>query len=652
MNNRNIWVYDIETLKSAFTYTAINIDTEEIVQYVIHKDRDEHLELLNHLELVCKGQIGFNNQNFDYPIIHYLMIEFTNWVKESKVNFVHDKSPQEIVSLLYNRAQYIIEEQDKDTFFKTVAIRQSEILIPQLDLFRVWHYNNRAKSTSLKALEISMNFPNVMEMPIDHTKEDITIDDIPSILEYNLNDVMATYEFYKKSIDKIELRKSLKKKYQIPCTNWNNGKIGEQLILKLYCDKLGLNPFDVKKWRTYREIIHLKDCVPQNISFNTKEFCELLKFFNTKSVLGIKDKADYSVIYKGIKYDYGLGGIHASIKAGVYESNSEYIIKSCDVSSLYPNLAIILKFYPEHLGEAFLDIYENDIVGVRMREKAKGKLADKTIVDGYKQSANIPYGKSGDEDSFLYDPLYTLKTTIAGQLYLSMLIEKLSQIEDGQVLMANTDGLEIRIPRKHEALYMEICKNWESITFLSLEYVDYEKLIISNVNNYLAITTEGKSKQKGLFEVDKMEGSELAYHKDNSFRIVPIALEKYFKDKISVEETILNHEDIYDFCGRQKFTKESYGETHQVDYDETGNPYTKIIKQQKNVRYYISANGVTLVKRYNKGTSELINKGYKVTIFNKYEQKSVKEYFIDYQFYIRECYKIIDVVEPKQLTMF
>lgn len=70
--DRGVYVYDIETLKSCFTYSAINIDTEEIVKYVIHKDTSDIAELFDHLHQ-CKGQIGFNNINFDYPILHYIL---------------------------------------------------------------------------------------------------------------------------------------------------------------------------------------------------------------------------------------------------------------------------------------------------------------------------------------------------------------------------------------------------------------------------------------------------------------------------------------------------------------------------------------------------------------------------------------------------
>jgi len=644
MENRNIWVYDIETLASAWTYSAINVDTEEIVQYVLHKDKDERIELYEHL-IKCKGQIGFNNLNFDYPIIHY-------FIKES---YSKNHNIQNLISDLYQKAQQIISSQDKTGFFDTVAIKQKDVLIPQLDLFKIWHYNNKARKTSLKALEISMNYPNVMEMEISHTKTDIEINDITHILEYNLNDVLATYEFYKKTIEfgKIDLRKNIISRFNLPCINWNNGKIGENLILKLYCDKLGLNQWEVKKLRTYRASINLAECIPDNIKFETVQFNSLLDFFKNKTITETKGAIDHSIIYKEIRYDYGTGGIHACIKSGVYESDDKYIIKSLDVASLYPNIPIVYGFWIEHLGEEFLNVYRDNIVMVRLAEKAKPKdQQDKAIVDGYKESANIPYGKSNDENSFLYDPLYTLKTTIAGQLVITMLCERLCEIPNSQMLMVNTDGCEILIPREYENMYSEICSQWKTETKLVLEFVDYKKLWIRDINNYGSLTFNGKIKNKGTFEVDKVIGGEPAYHKDNSFRVIPLALEKYFVYGIPVEETIKNHTDIYDFCGRQKFTSESYGETHDLMYDDNQQPYNQIIKQQKNVRYYISNKGSIFIKRYSKGTSEMINKGFKVTIFNKYIEKPFDKYDINYNFYIKEAYKEIDNIIDKQLTLF
>ena len=105
MTDKQIHVYDIETLKSCFTYTAYNIHTKEILQFVLHKDRFELDQLLNHLKQ-CKGQIGFNNINFDYPIIHYIIKNYKSWqYNESPRNY--------IITWIYEEAQRIIEEQNK-----------------------------------------------------------------------------------------------------------------------------------------------------------------------------------------------------------------------------------------------------------------------------------------------------------------------------------------------------------------------------------------------------------------------------------------------------------------------------------------------------------------------------------------------------------
>lgn len=241
-----------------------------------------------------------------------------------------------------------------------------------------------------------------------------------------------------------------------------------------------------------------------------------------------------------------------------------------------------------------------------------------------------------------------MATTINGQLLLTMLSEVLiDKIPDLTILQINTDGLTIKIPRIHINRYMNECNRWQDKTKLNLEFVEYDKMWISDVNNYGALTTKGKIKNKGRFEVDKVVGNEPAYHKDNSFRIVPLALQEYFVNNIPIEETILNHRNIYDFCGRQKFKGQDYGIIKYISGDNILHEH-----QQKNVRYYISNKGSTFVKKYAKGTDELINKGFQVTIFNNFIEKDWINYDINYDFYIIECNKEINNIINKQLTLF
>jgi hypothetical protein len=651
-------VYDLETLRAAFTYTGIDIATKEVFQFVLHPSRFDLDALIAHLEEIKYG-IGYNNIMFDYPVLDFILKNYDYWRENARIDGgkYSENLIKFIIDSIYKRAQDIIQEQNFDYGDRKYNIREKNFLIKQIDLFKMWHFDNKAKLTSLKALEISINFHNVEDMPISHSKETLTLEELKYVISYNFNDVEATLELYKKSTDKLKLRQAVQKKYGLPCLSWNNGKIGEELILKLYCDKTGENPWDIKKLRTYRPSIKLNQCIPNIVSFKDKKFQDVLNYFRDKEITQTKNAFKLKVFYKGVKIVYGSGGIHGCTSSGIYSSDKYYVIKTCDVASLYPSLPIALRFTIQHLGKTFLDVYENDIVKVRLAEKAKPKAEqDKAIIDGYKEAANIPYGKSNEINSYLYDPLYTMQTTISGQLLLSMLTEQLSTIPDSQVLMVNTDGLEIRIPRNQEELYQKICKDWEAQTKLVLEYDEYERMWIRDVNSYGSMTTSGKIKNKGAFEVDKKLGNEPAYHKDNSFRIIPLALQEFFAHGIPIESTIKKHftntyKDninfgIYDFCGREKFA-DSVGELNKFIDNKL-----KKTKVSKNFRFFVSNEGWTLIKQYKKGTSEFIHKNWKVTPFNRFEERTSNEYNINYQFYIKECHKILGILQPNQLDMF
>ena len=632
MEDRRIEVYDIETLAGCYTYSGYNIDTKEVKQFVIHESRNDLIEMVNHIKSL-KGMVGYNNLSFDYPIIHFILKEYTKWGLLSN---------QEIIDKIYNKAQEIINKQDSRDKFSHL-IRSKDMFVEQMDLFKMWHFDNKARRTSLKSLEISMNYPNVMDMPISHIEKNITIDQIDEVLEYNLNDVMATYKFFLLSKDKIELRKGLKQKYGLDCINYSDSKIGESLVLDLYSKAIKCNIWDIKSaGGTYNDCINLNECIFDYIEFKTDIFKSLLDNLKSKVVTGTKEIIEESIIYKGFKYDYGLGGIHGCIKPGIYESNDKYIIIDADVASLYPSIAVQNKLFPAHLGEEFCEVYE-DILNQRIAAKKAGNM---TMSDGFKLSLNSVYGKSNDQYSFLMDNKYTIKTTINGQLMLTMLCEDLVEnIEDLIMLQVNTDGLTVKIKKSDYNKYLELCKQWEIKTKLSLEYVEYSKMIIRDVNNYIAVSTKGKVKYKGTFELNK------ELHKDNSDKIVAMAISEYFINNIPVERTIKNHDNIYDFCARQKFIGDDYGVTTTVEYKD-GEYRTITEKQQKNVRYYISNKGSSFTKYYTDGSTEIIAGGYQVKVFNKYIEKDMKDYNINYQYYIQEANKIINTIIDNQLTLF
>lgn len=617
--DKNIWVYDIETISNLFTYTAINRDTKEVVKYVIWGDLNELYPLLVHLSN-CKGLIGFNSLNFDYPVIHYIIKE-----RNKLIQMDGDK----IAKLIYKKAQSVISQEYS-------MVKEDEVIIPQLDLFRIWHMDNKARMTSLKKIEINLNFPNVQDMPYDHTTKIKTLEQVQEILDYNLNDVEATLVFYEKTRDKIELRRGLLQKYGLPCLNYPDSKIGEQLMLKLYCHYTEQNEDEVKRKRTYRNLFKFSECIPEYIKFRTPEFNQLLDYLKGIEVTELKESFKYSFEYDEFIFDMGTGGIHGCAKAGVYQSTDNEIIVDADVASLYPSLGITLNLYPEHLGEQFSKIYEDGIVKPRLEAKKNG---DKVMADGFKLSANSVYGKSNSEYSFLYDPLYTLKTTLSGQLALCVLSEMLmTRVPNLKMLQINTDGLTVSIPVEHQRLYWSICQEWEKQTNLVLEYVAYSQMVIRDVNNYIAVTKkDNKIKYKGTFKPVSEMLKDGEYHKNFSQNCVTLAISDYFLKGVSVEESLRSNKNIYDFC---KTFNATHGWGCEI-VDSEGNTQ----KQQKTNRYYITTNGKTFRKFKDERIIEIEAGGTKVTIFNKYEEKPFEEYNIDYDYYINECYKIIHKID-------
>jgi DNA polymerase elongation subunit (family B) len=191
-----------------------------------------------------------------------------------------------------------------------------------------------------------------------------------------------------------------------------------------------------------------------------------------------------NVNFNGFRFDFGTGGIHGAVSKTKFYSDKDVVIKSYDVASYYPNLAIKNRVYPEHLSEMFCDIYE-DVYNQR-KSFPKGSVENAMM----KLALNGVYGDSNNKFSPFYDPKYTMTITINGQLLLCKLAEKLSKIDGLRVIMANTDGLEFIVPREHESLSHRVCQEWEELTGLQLEGATYSKLLISDVNNYIGVFDE------------------------------------------------------------------------------------------------------------------------------------------------------------------
>ena len=397
-NKKRVWVWDLETL-DVFTATFLDRDSDETRVFVIDNELDDKEQMFEFLDNEVAGLIGFNSINFDAQVLEYMY-----------------RNPDCTPGDIRRYAQIITSDNDRMNDVPEYRLRHKH-----LDLYRIHHFDNKNKRTGLKWCEFSMDLENIEDMPSDGEGSNW----LEMILSYNLNDVIATKALYMRTIDMIELRKQLTTMYGISLINASDSKIGSELTLKLYCKKTGKNIKDVRSMRTYRKSIKFSEIIFPYINFKSVEFNMLLNHFKKVEIKDTKSDSEFSVNYKGFQFDYGNGGIHGSISNSIVESDKEYIIIDADVSSLYPSIAIVNELYPRHLGREFPKIYNEEIVLPRLAAKKAGNTV---LADGFKLAANSVYGKSNDIYSWLYDPQYTMATTINGQLLLTMLEEMLMEI--------------------------------------------------------------------------------------------------------------------------------------------------------------------------------------------------------------------------------
>ena len=639
MTQATHWVMDYETICNTFVAIFQHYKDDSVRKvFVINKDQNDIVEFCQFLsDCKTKNQwhISYNGLEFDAQITQHIM----------KHQSVYSKMPgDKLAEKIYAYAQETISRKNQGEFVEFAPYKLS---IRQIDLFKLNHWDNKAKSSSLKWVQYAMDWENVEEMPHHHSEPVTDSHTLQKVISYCINDVLSTKQILDHSKEQIKLRQVLTKEYGIDLYSASEPRISKELFLYFLEKKTGIEKAELKRMRTPRTHIVLADCILDYIKFQTPEMQKMLDFFRKTVITSTKDGFKYRMEYKGVKTDYGLGGIHGAADAGVYEAKAGWTIMTSDVTSFYPNLAIKNGFAPQHLPKKeFLDLYE-----WFFEERKKIPKSDpKNYV--YKIILNSTYGLTGDENSFLYDPRMTMQITVNGQLQLSMLYEMLSlAIPEGIPLMQNTDGLEMMIPSGSVETYMKVCAEWEKLTKLSLEHDEYKKMIIRDVNNYIAISKKDKVKCKGAFEWEDLQSKKVAtFHKNKSFLIIPKAIYAYFVHGIKPEDFLRDNTDVMDYCAGVKSKGSWYYEERYVDKGTL-----KVNRLQKIVRYYVSKNGGKIVKCHPDGREIQVESGsWLQTVVNRIDPAStIDQYDINYSYYLEEINKQIEGIEvykPKAVT--
>ena len=651
-----VYVYDIEVFQNIFHCSVKNTETNNIYKFEISERKNQLRELVKFFKQVDKyitwGDYyttninipanvifcGYNNLHYDNPIINYI-IEYEDKLMQYNI--------PTICSSIFNLSKTITTSSEDN--IDAWKHWKYQIWFDTFDILTML-YSNKLR-VGLKEIQVTMQYPNVQEFVCDWTKL-LPLEDFDSMIDYNINDIESTSELLKRCKKDVDLRIAIEDEYGVRVLSKDGVNIGMKILTQKYLEKTGLTWQDIKDLRSPMSVIPLKDVILPFIKYDSPILQRVLDDMKNQIVSPGRKGYENKFVFNNLRYSVGVGGIHSVNSPEIIIPRDDEMLIDIDVASLYPSMLIEYEFYPKHLGKEFLEVYKQ-IKDERIEAKHNG---DKVKNETLKLALNGLSGNLQNEHNFCYSPFAVMQIRINGQLLLLMLAEKLTQI-GCRIVQANTDGLFVLLKKDVYSKVNSICREWEQLTKLTLEEDRFKAMYQYAINDYFAITEDNKVKEKGMFITTVKLGKGLTP------KIIPKAVISFFKDGISVEDTIKNCTDIRDFLMSEKTGKQWH-----VEYMNK--------EQQRTNRFYASTNGGYLWKWKDTGHKEgeiitytepyVGEHKYKasarqyqnmltasgVTLLNKFDDKPIEERKINYRYYIMEAYKIIRDLKPLQLSLW
>lgn len=473
--------YDFEVFKENWLVVIIN--PIERIETVIVDDKQKLEQYFEaHKEEIW---IGYNNRRYDQYIMKAILLGFD----PKKVNdwIIRDNKPGWQFSSLFNKIKMI----NFDTMLRM--------------------------DTGLKTLEAFMgNDIRETEVPFDINRK-LTKKEIEQTIFYCRHDVEQTIEVFLARKAEFDAAMGLVKIFKLPLEYM--GKTGAQRVAKILGGK-GKKFYNSKGESDEFEF----PIVP---TLRLRKYADVAKWYRNP------ENFDYTksqkIIIAGVEHTLAWGGIHGAIKK--YYGEGIYLM--ADVTAYYPSLQEKYKFGYRNMGnpENFEKIH-----GENLRMKATG---NKVARLPYKIADNAISGQLKDKFSPLYDPRENNAICVNGQLLLVDLIEKIEL--DCQLIQSNTDGILLRLNSIDDYnLLDDLVWEWEKRTGMRMGFDIYTKVFQKDVNNYLLVAADGKTKTKGAY-------TKSLSVVDNDLPIINKAMVDFMVKGTPVEKTITDCDELIMF---------------------------------------------------------------------------------------------------------
>ncbi len=476
----------------------------------------------------------------------------------------------------------------------------------------------KARIGSLKEIACKLDAPSLRTLPYEPDRV-LTRDEMQAVVDYNAVDLEVTARVAACQAATINARIALAREYQSrTVVNVHDAKLAELVLARrLFGPNASPQYPKTKSWRlSGRQIA-------ETFAFRTPALQEMLARIpetmrfdvtETQTDDGPVKRIEQCEIVDAVKvgdvsYSLGYGGLHSDDGPGWFVADDRWTYLDMDVNSFYPALMINHKLAPAHLSrDAFLAEFD----ALRQKQLAAKAAGQTDLANGLKISINSVFGKSKSPYSWLCDPTVSVRTTLLGQFTLLWFIDALAAVDgvtvlsanntdeaqvapgagdngapplgggpdEAGVLSANTDGLTLKVRRDQvDQIKAEMNRKATEID-LSLSWAEYRMIARRDVNNYIAVTTDGKIKAKGSYGYDQKDLGRKAVN-----RIVVAAAQAFFVNDAPLADTVRGCSDIREFLNYFKATK------GYTIVDEAGRDYGGI------ARWYIGTCGVRLLKR-------------------------------------------------------
>lgn len=454
LTNQTIYIYDIEVFKKDNLFVFRDYFTKEWT--VIHND----LDALRKFYLANRDSlfVGYNSHSYDSNVMRA---------------YLQGKNP-------FHVSKAIIESDDRALAYKMFDTKKTPLF--GMDLYQ----DNRG--FSLKEHSAFMGI-NIKETEVDFdldrelTEEEQVLNEL-----YCKNDVLATEKRFEQNIGMLVAKAAIALYFGLDkmALSMTNANLTAEL---LGAEKTPDRGDELDKYELPEGFKIESETIRQ--AFMTDEFEA-----NDKGHASIS----LDVPRRDVTEVLGVGGIHGAKESFIHVGN----FHARDVGSLYPNTMVLFDYLSRNIPEDKRHIYQM-LLDERMEAKYSNKefteikgvqIPTKLLINGYKLPLNTKYGAMGAEFNKLYDPRMRLLVCITGQMAMWDLLEKIEN--HATIIQSNTDAhYYIPFSEEDEKAIDEIANDWMKRTGYTLDDDPFREIYQANVNNYLAVTTDGKVKFKG-----------------------------------------------------------------------------------------------------------------------------------------------------------